>query len=179
MIRSSQFIYIHIQIWELTLMICIIQWYLRFARRWKCKDDARAITIQCEQYGATFHPFIGMGCSPDKITSMPLTFTLNYNTSYQGRSSLFPLRSVPSFILVITPSRSSSGHSFGVHPCHLQVVSLYRTHLYHKETFIPKSKPLVTVYVILKIYVSHVFRTFRRGGPPIVWKLRFENKKRN
>jgi hypothetical protein len=135
-------------------MIFIILLYIRFARRWECKYDAREreIIIQREQYGATVHLFIGTGRSPDKITSMPLTFTLNHNASYQGRSSLFPLRSVPSFMLAIIPSRSSFSHSFGVHPCHLRVVSSYYTCLYHERTFIPKPKPPVIVYVILKTY---------------------------
>jgi hypothetical protein len=62
-------------------MIFIIQWYLRFARRWECKDDAREITIQREQYGGTVHLFIGTGHSPDKITFMSLTFTYNHNTN--------------------------------------------------------------------------------------------------
>jgi hypothetical protein len=50
----------------------------------------RGITIQREQYGVTVHLFIGTGHNPDKITFMPLTFTLNYNGSYQGLLS-FPL----------------------------------------------------------------------------------------
>jgi hypothetical protein len=116
------------------------------------QSDAKAITIQREQYGATVHLFIGMGHSSNKITSMPLTITLNHNASYQGRISLFPLRSVSSFILAIIQSQSSFSHSFGVHPCHLQVVSSYYTRLYHERTFIPKPKPPVIVYVILKIY---------------------------
>jgi hypothetical protein len=133
-------------------MIFLIQWYLRFARRWECKDDARKITIQREQYDVTVHLFIGMGRSPDKITSMPLTFTLNYNASYQGLSILFLLRSVSSFIFAIMPSWSSFSHSFSVHPCHLRVVSSYHTRLYHERTFIPKLKHPVIVYVILKTY---------------------------
>jgi hypothetical protein len=88
------------------------------------------ITIQREQYGATVYLFIGTGRSPDKITSMPLTFTLDYNASYQGRSSLFLLRSVPSFILAIISSRSSFSHSFDVQSYHLQVVYSYHTCLY-------------------------------------------------
>jgi hypothetical protein len=112
--------------------------------------------------------FIGMGRSPDKITFMPLTFTLNHNVNYQGLCSLFPLRLVSSFIFAILPSRRSFSHSFGVHPCHLRVVSLYRTRLYHEKTFISKPKPPVTVYVILKHTVSHVFRTFGRGRPTTV-----------
>jgi hypothetical protein len=43
MIKSSQFIYIRIHIPELALMIFIVQWYLWFARRWGCKDDAGEI----------------------------------------------------------------------------------------------------------------------------------------
>jgi hypothetical protein len=46
-------------------------------QRWR----KREITIQREQYGVTVHLFIGTGRSPDKITSMPLTFTLNYYAS--------------------------------------------------------------------------------------------------
>jgi hypothetical protein len=34
-----------------------------------------------EQYGGTVHLFIGTGRNSDKIISMPLTFTLNYNAS--------------------------------------------------------------------------------------------------
>jgi hypothetical protein len=37
---------------------------------------------QREQYGVTVHLFIGMGCSPGKITSMSLTFIYYHNTKY-------------------------------------------------------------------------------------------------
>jgi hypothetical protein len=63
----------------------------------------RGITIQREHYNVTVHLFIGAGRSPDKITFIPLTFTLSYNTSYQGLSSLFPLRSVSSSIQAEAP----------------------------------------------------------------------------
>jgi hypothetical protein len=63
----------------------------------------RWITIQREQYDVTVHLFIGAGQSPDKITFIPLTFTLSYNTSYQRLSSLFPLRSVLSSIQAEAP----------------------------------------------------------------------------
>jgi hypothetical protein len=99
---------------------------------------------------------------------MPLTFTLNYNASYQGRSSLFPLRSVPSLMLDIIPSPSSFSHSFDIHPCHLWVVSSYYARPYHERTFIPKPKPPVTVYVILKTWLVTFLRTFGRGRPPKV-----------
>jgi hypothetical protein len=60
----------------------------------------REITIQCEHYGVTVHLFIGTRRSPDKITSMPLTFILDHNASYLGLSSLSPLgRFRPSFLL--------------------------------------------------------------------------------
>jgi hypothetical protein len=86
-------------------VIFIIQLYLWIARRYECKDDAREreITIQREQYDVTVHLFIGAGRSPDKIKFIPLTFTLSYNTSYQGLSSLFPLRSVSSSIQAEAP----------------------------------------------------------------------------
>jgi hypothetical protein len=112
----------------------------------------REITIQREQYGATIHLFIGTRRSPDKITSMPVTFTLNYKASCQGLSSLFPLRSISSFIFAIISSQSSFSHSFSVHPCYLRVVSSYHTRLYHERSFIPKSKSPVTVHAILKTY---------------------------
>jgi hypothetical protein len=82
MVRFSQFIYIHIHILELTLTMFIIQLYLRFARRWGYKDDAREITIHREQYGGTVHLFIGMGCNLDKITFMSLITNCNHNTNY-------------------------------------------------------------------------------------------------
>ena len=153
MIKSSQFIYIYIHISESTFndiyntMVPSVRQKVGM-QRWR----ETYITIQPEQYGVTVHLFIGTRRSPDKITFMPLTFTLNHNASYQGLSSLFPLRSVSSFIFAIIPSRSSFSHSFGVHPCHLRNVPSYRTHIYHEKTFIPKSKPPVTVYVILKTY---------------------------
>jgi hypothetical protein len=49
------------------------------------------------------HLFIGTERSPDKITFIPLIFTLSYNTSYQGLSSLFPFRSVSSSIQAEAP----------------------------------------------------------------------------
>jgi hypothetical protein len=90
----------------------------------KSETDARTITIQCEQYGVTVHLFIGTGRSPDKITFMSLTFTVNHKASHQGLSSLFSLRSVPSSTFVIILSRSSFSHSFDVHSSYLQVVSV-------------------------------------------------------
>ena len=44
--------------------------------------DARAITIQREQYGSTIHLFIGTGRSPDKNTIMTLTFVHNCNMNH-------------------------------------------------------------------------------------------------
>jgi hypothetical protein len=56
----------------INLMIFIIQLYLRFARRYECKDDAREVTIQREQYDVTVQLFIGVGRNPDKITESRL-----------------------------------------------------------------------------------------------------------
>jgi hypothetical protein len=44
--------------------------------------DAREITNQCEQYGATVHLFIGTGRSPGKSTFMSLIFTYDRNTNH-------------------------------------------------------------------------------------------------
>jgi hypothetical protein len=98
-------------------------------QRWR----EREITIQREQYGVTVHLFIGTWRSLDKITFIPLTFTLSYNTSYQGLSSHFPLRSVSSSIQAETPwaTASASIHvTFGLY--------IHITRLYHERTFIPK-----------------------------------------
>jgi hypothetical protein len=122
--------------------------YLRLVRRWKCKSDARVITIQREQYDATVHLFIGTWCNPDKITSMPLTFNLNYNASYQGRSSLFLFRPVPSFILAIISSRSSFSHSF------------------RGENLHPKAKASCNSLCYTKHMISHVFEDLRKRKAP-------------
>ena len=44
--------------------------------------DAREITNQREQYGATVHLFIGTGRSPGKSTFMSLTFTYDRNINH-------------------------------------------------------------------------------------------------
>jgi hypothetical protein len=54
----------------------------------------RVNTGQREQYGATFHLFIGTGRSLCKITSMPLTFTIDLGIIYRGLDNLFPFKSV-------------------------------------------------------------------------------------
>jgi hypothetical protein len=48
--------------------------------------------VQREQYGVTVHLFIGAGRSPDKITFVSLTFTINHKVGYQGLSSLFSFK---------------------------------------------------------------------------------------
>jgi hypothetical protein len=79
---------------------------------------------------------------------MPLTFTLYYNTSYQGLSSLFPLRSVPSFIQAeahLATASASIHVTFGLY--------LHITHAFiMRELSFPKSKLPVIVYIILKTY---------------------------
>jgi hypothetical protein len=56
---------------------------------------------QREQYGSTVHLFIGMGCSPCKITPMPFTFVNNSIVIHRGLNSLFPFKSV-SFSAITT-----------------------------------------------------------------------------
>ena len=69
-------------------------------------DDARAITIQHEQYGGTVHLFIGMGRSPSKSTLLTSTYTYNPNTKHQGLTSLFLFDSALCLTFVATLSRS-------------------------------------------------------------------------
>jgi hypothetical protein len=96
--------------------------------------------MQREQYGVTVHLFIGTGRSPDKITSMPLTFSFNHKANYQGLSSIFPFRSVPSSTFVIILSQSSFNHSFSVCPFCLRVVSSYHIYFHQKENLHPKAE---------------------------------------
>jgi hypothetical protein len=86
------------------------------------------ITSQREQYNITVHLFIGTGHSLDKITFMPLTFTINRKASYRGLSSLFSFRSVSPFTIVVLPSRSSFGHSFEASLSFLQTTPSYYAH---------------------------------------------------
>ena len=94
--------------------------------------DARVITIQRERYGDTVHLFIGTRRNSGKITFMSLIFTVNYEASYQGLSSLFSFRSVPSFTIVIMLSRRSFSHSFDAHSPFLQIAPSYHSHLHLK-----------------------------------------------
>jgi hypothetical protein len=68
--------------------------YLRLDIRWKFKCDVRVNISQREQYGATVHLFIDTGRNLCKITSMPLTFTIDLGIIYRGLDSLFPFKSV-------------------------------------------------------------------------------------
>jgi hypothetical protein len=95
-------------------------------------SDARAITMQHEQYGVTVHLFIGAGRNPCRITFTSLIFTVSHKANYQGLSSLFSFRSVPSFTIIIMPSRRSFSHSFGARSSFLQIASSYHTYLHLK-----------------------------------------------
>jgi hypothetical protein len=52
------------------------------------------ITSHHEQYGATVHLFIDTGHSLCKITSMPLTFTIDLGIIYRGLDNIFSFKSV-------------------------------------------------------------------------------------
>jgi hypothetical protein len=68
--------------------------------------DTRAITIQCEQYGGTFHLFIGTGCSPSKNTFMTLAYSNNRDIKPQGLASLFLFGSTSCLTFVVALNRS-------------------------------------------------------------------------
>jgi hypothetical protein len=89
--------------------------YLRLDRIWKYKSDTGMITSQREQYGDTIHLFIGMRHSPDKITFVSLITNYDHNTNYQGLCSLFLFKSVPSFVLGMSPCRSPFNCRFGIY----------------------------------------------------------------
>jgi hypothetical protein len=145
---------------EYISIIFILHWYLRLARSWKCESDARAITIQCEQYVVTVNLFIGSRRSPDKITFMSLTFTVNLKVICQGLSSLFPFKSVSSSASVIILSRSSFSHSFGICSFCLRVVFPYHTYLH------PKAKASCNSLCYIEKHISHVFKDLRKRKAP-------------
>jgi hypothetical protein len=72
--------------------------------------DARAITIQREQYMGTIHLFIGTRRSPSKNIFMTLTCTHNRNINHQGLTSIFlcDLASCLTFIATLSRSCRSS-----------------------------------------------------------------------
>jgi hypothetical protein len=74
----------------------------------------RVITIQREQYEGTVHLFIGTGHNPYKITSMSLITNYIYSVDHQGLHSLFPFKSVSSFVFSMSPCQSSFNRSFGL-----------------------------------------------------------------
>jgi hypothetical protein len=49
-------------------------------------DDARAVTIQCKQYGDTIHLFIGNSKGSYTITFMPSTITHRIYKMSQGQN---------------------------------------------------------------------------------------------
>jgi hypothetical protein len=118
------------------------------------------VTIQREQYGVTFHLFIGTGRRPVKITFMSLTFTANHKASYQGLSSLFSFRSVPSSTFVITLNRSSFSHSFGVRSSCLLVISPYHAYLHLKVETSCNS------LCYTEKHISRVFEDLRKRKAP-------------
>jgi hypothetical protein len=115
-------------------MIFILNLYLRLARRWKSESDARVITIQCEQYGVTVHLFIGTGHSPNKITFVSLTFTVDRKANYQELGSLFFFKLVSSFTIVIMLSQGPLAIASAlVHPS-------FKPHLHFTHTIISRPK---------------------------------------
>jgi hypothetical protein len=118
------------------------------------------ITNQREQYGDTVHLFVGTGHRLDKITFMSLTFTVDHKAGCQGLSSLFPFKSISPFTIVNVLSRSSFSHIFGASS------SFVQTALHTMHTFISKSKPPVTVYVILKNMLVKFFEDLRKSKAP-------------
>jgi hypothetical protein len=68
--------------------------YLQLYRRRESRCDMRVNTSQREQYGVTVHLFIDTGHNLCRITTMPLTFTIDLGIIYRGLDNLFPFKSV-------------------------------------------------------------------------------------
>jgi hypothetical protein len=124
--------------------------------------------MQREQYGVTVHLFIGAGRSPGRITFMSLTFTVSHKVNYQGLSSLFSLRSVSSFTIVIMLSRRSFSHSFGARSSFLQIAPSYHAHLHLK------AEASYSSLCYTEKHVSYVFEDLRKSEAPNMYiGLRF------
>jgi hypothetical protein len=123
-------------------------------------SDARAITMQREQYNATIHVFIGTRYNPGKFTFISLTFTRNHKASYQGLSSLFCFRSVSSSTFIIILSRRSFSHSFGARSPFLQTAPSYHAHLHLKVEASCNS------LCYTEKHVSYVFEDLRKRKAP-------------
>jgi hypothetical protein len=91
---------------------------------------------------------------------MSLTFTPNNKASYQGLSSLFSFRSVPSSTFVVVLSRSFFNHSFGARSSCSRVVSSYHA------CFHPKVKDSYISLCYTKKHISHVFEDLRKRKAP-------------
>jgi hypothetical protein len=142
--------------------------YLRLDRRQRYKRDARASTSQREQYGSTVHLFIGIGCSPRKITFMPFIFsidTIDLITICRGLDSLFLFKSVP---LSATEPKL---------PCSQlrRWFNLRSDPVFHiVYSFVPS--PKVPVHILyLETLLIMFLRTFGRRRPPTVPKQEDEN----
>jgi hypothetical protein len=115
------------------------------------------ITSQREQYRGTVHLFIGTGHNPDKITSMHLITNYFYNTDHQGLHNIFPFKSVSSFVLSMSPCRSSFDRSFCLclHVTLAYVLSCQRC--FCLEDLWPRRRPPTTPYKI-KYYKSEQYK---------------------
>jgi hypothetical protein len=91
--------------------------------------DAKAITIQHEQYGGTVYLFIGTGRNPSKNTFMALICTHNRNINHQWLTSLFLFDSTLclTFIVILSRSCRSSVVASAF------VVIVFRQHLYLRD----------------------------------------------
>ena len=116
----NSYIYFMINIW----IRFILHWYFGLFEG----VDARAITIQREQYGGTVHLFIGTGRSPSKITFITSICIHNHNINHQGLTSLFLFSSASCFDLCghLKPKLSFFSGSFGIRRYSSQIVSSSR-----------------------------------------------------
>jgi hypothetical protein len=142
--------------------------------------DARAITIQREQYGGTIHLFIGMGRSSSENIFMTLICIHNRNINHQGLIGLFLFGSVSYLTFVATLSRScrllAIASTFVVivfRKC-LRLNDLLRGKRYSSRSISYDEGPVIFNNTLETKRLVVSLRTFERGRPPI--EMKEENK---
>jgi hypothetical protein len=104
-------------------------------------------TSQREQYEDIVYLFIGTGCSPDKITFMPLTTNHNHYTNYRGLCGLFLFKSVPPFVSSVSSCRSSFDGSFGIQPYVTHVCMSSCQRCFYLEDLRQRRRPPTHLYL--------------------------------
>jgi hypothetical protein len=113
-------------------------------------------TSQCEQYGNTFHLFIGTGRSLCKFTFMPFIFSMDLWTTQWGLNSLFLFKSVPFF----RPCSEAPLRSFGA------TSAFVSTMLFTSYMVLTRVRRYLFTCYTWKTLLNHVFEDLRKTKAP-------------